>query len=182
MVKVIVIGGGIAGLTCAHRLYSKGVDVDLFEAEATVGGNIKTMNIPMKVGLFCNRVYGDYINDIKIYPKTVDVLKKLNSYSKGIITNTPLDCTENILDKFMIRKFFDVVLTSSDVSHGKPSPDLVIKSCELLNVKPKDVVLVGDTDSDVKAGHAAGCKVIGLNVEANFTIKKISDLLELLEL
>jgi monoamine oxidase len=38
--SVVVIGGGIAGLTCAYRLYSAGVRVRLFEAQERVGGRI----------------------------------------------------------------------------------------------------------------------------------------------
>jgi phosphoglycolate phosphatase-like HAD superfamily hydrolase len=41
--------------------------------------------------------------------------------------------------------------------------------------------LVGDTDSDVKAGRAAGCTVVGLNVAADVTIQRLSGLVELLE-
>jgi phosphoglycolate phosphatase-like HAD superfamily hydrolase len=56
-----------------------------------------------------------------------------------------------------------------------------LKACKYLKVEPKDVILVGDTDSDVKAGRAAGCKVVGINVDADYTIKNISELNFLLE-
>ena len=55
-----------------------------------------------------------------------------------------------------------------------------MKACERLNVDPKDVVLIGDTDSDVKAGRAAGCKVVGINVEADYTIRDLSELTTLI--
>jgi oxygen-dependent protoporphyrinogen oxidase len=40
--RVIVVGGGIAGLTAAYDLASRGVDVTLFEAEDELGGKIRT--------------------------------------------------------------------------------------------------------------------------------------------
>mgnify|MGYP003382119879 CR=1 FL=1 len=40
--KVAVIGGGIAGLTCAWELHKAGVEVELFEREATMGGRMST--------------------------------------------------------------------------------------------------------------------------------------------
>ncbi|MGE3955002.1 MAG: flavin monoamine oxidase family protein [Parachlamydiales bacterium] len=43
--KVVVIGGGIAGLTCAHRLQESGVDVELYEARSRVGGRIFTVTL-----------------------------------------------------------------------------------------------------------------------------------------
>lgn len=43
--KVIVVGGGIGGLTAAHRLSQAGMDVDLYEAKGRIGGRIFTANI-----------------------------------------------------------------------------------------------------------------------------------------
>jgi oxygen-dependent protoporphyrinogen oxidase len=40
--KVGVIGAGIAGLTCAWELHKAGVEVEVFEREATVGGRMNT--------------------------------------------------------------------------------------------------------------------------------------------
>lgn len=40
--RVIVVGGGIAGLTAAYDLASRGVDVELFEADDRLGGKIRT--------------------------------------------------------------------------------------------------------------------------------------------
>lgn len=40
--RIAVIGGGISGLTTAFLLKKKGLDVTLFEAADSVGGNIKT--------------------------------------------------------------------------------------------------------------------------------------------
>ncbi|MEO5761271.1 MAG: FAD-dependent oxidoreductase [Vicinamibacteria bacterium] len=42
MVRVAVIGGGIAGLTCAWELHKAGVEVEVFEREASVGGRMNT--------------------------------------------------------------------------------------------------------------------------------------------
>jgi HAD superfamily hydrolase (TIGR01509 family) len=143
--------------------------------------NLKTMKIPLKVGKFCNNVYGNHVDEIKIFPETKKTLKKLNSYRKSIITNTPNDCTKQILKKFKIENYFEFILTSDNVKIAKPNPEIVIKSCELLKINPYDAILVGDTESDVMAGKAAGCTVVGVNIDADYTIKKISELIEILE-
>ena len=43
--KVGVIGGGPAGLTAAYQLSKQGYAVDLFEADAAVGGMCKTIEL-----------------------------------------------------------------------------------------------------------------------------------------
>ncbi len=138
--------------------------------------NLKKMNLNEEVGTFCTSAYGKHLGAIKIYPDTISTLEKLKGYKTGIITNTPKQCTHQILKNFDIEKYFDIVMTSDQVLRGKPYPDLVFKACSVLNVKPKDVVLIGDTDSDVKAGKSAGCTVVGINIKADYTIKRLSEL------
>lgn len=45
MKQVAVIGAGIAGLTCAYDLARAGVDVTVYEKEATVGGRMRTRSL-----------------------------------------------------------------------------------------------------------------------------------------
>ncbi len=142
--------------------------------------NLNKMKLPEKVGLFCNEVYYKYVDKIKLYPYVKETLEKLESYKKSIITNTPKKCTNQILKNFELEKYFDFVITSSDVSIAKPDPEIVIKSCEKLNVKPETTVLVGDTDSDIKAGKAAGCTVIGVKIKGDYLIEDISKLPDIL--
>ena len=144
--------------------------------------NLKTMDAPLELGLFCNSIYEEYVEDVKIYPETKNVLQKLSMYKKCVITNTPRDSALRILDRFDIRRFFGFVLTSDDVSRSKPDPELVLKSCELLKVHPRNALLVGDTASDVKAGWKAGCKVVGICVDADIRVEKLPDVLEVVEL
>lgn len=47
--KVVVVGGGIAGLTTAYRLQNAGLDVDLYEARNRAGGRIFTVKIDGRI-------------------------------------------------------------------------------------------------------------------------------------
>jgi HAD superfamily hydrolase (TIGR01509 family) len=142
--------------------------------------NLKRNNLPLKVGMFCNKVYSEHLEDVKIYPNVKEVLEKLSNHPKCIITNTPCSCTKQILETFDIAKYFDFIFTSDDVKLAKPDPEIVLLACKKLELEPKDVVLVGDTDSDIAAGHAAGCKVIGVRIKADYFIEDITDLLNIL--
>lgn len=43
--KIVVVGGGLAGLTAGYRLHQKGMDVEVYEARNRVGGRIFSVNI-----------------------------------------------------------------------------------------------------------------------------------------
>ncbi|MBE3121775.1 MAG: HAD family hydrolase [Thermoplasmata archaeon] len=141
--------------------------------------NLKRLKLNPKVAPFCNITYGDHLDYIRIYPDTKSALKQLVSYKKAVITNTPTDCVRQILKKFDITQYFEAIITSDDVLNAKPDPEIVFAACKQLGVTPKTALLVGDTESDVKAGRAAGCIVIGLNIDADITIQRLSELTDL---
>jgi HAD superfamily hydrolase (TIGR01509 family) len=143
--------------------------------------NLERLHLNPDVARFCNITYGDHIEYVTIYSDTKRTLQLLNSYKKAIITNTPTDCAHQILRKFRIEQYFQEIVTSDDVDKAKPDPEIVFKACERLRVDPKTVVLVGDTDSDVKAGRAAGCIVVGLNITADITIQSLSELVAVIQ-
>lgn len=143
--------------------------------------NIEKMGLNQEIANYCNAVYGEHIDSIRIYKDTKATLRTLERYPKAIITNTPKEWTRQILKKFDIERYFTAIITSDDVTMSKPNPEIIFEACNRLNVAPGQVLLVGDTSSDVKAGEAAGCIVVGMNIKADFTIGKLSELTVILE-
>jgi len=52
--KVIVMGGGIAGLCCAYELMKRGHEVVVLEATGRTGGHVRTMHDPLADGLYAD--------------------------------------------------------------------------------------------------------------------------------
>jgi HAD superfamily hydrolase (TIGR01509 family) len=142
--------------------------------------NLKRLKLNPQVAPFCNITYGDHLDYIKIYPDTKGTLEQLASFKKAIITNTPTDCARQILKKFDIAQYFEAIVTSDDVLKAKPNPEIVFTACKRLGVTPNTAILVGDTETDVKAGRAAGCTVVGLNITADIMIQRLSELTDLI--
>lgn len=143
--------------------------------------NLDKMQLEPEIGNFCNTIYGEHVDAVNIYTDTKGTLQKLKMYKKAIITNTPRDCAKQILKKFDIETCFSHLITSDDVRKAKPDPEIIFKACEHLDVSPKTVLLIGDTESDVMAGKAAGCTVVGIGIDADYTIRKLSELTEIVE-
>ncbi len=143
--------------------------------------NIKRANLPLEVGISCSRFYIKHLDKVKLHPEVPHILESFKDVKKGLVTNTPRDCTEKVLKKFDLSKYFDVIVTGDDVSRGKPDPEIIFKACNHLNVDPRETVLIGDTESDVRAGSMAGCYVIGVKVNGDMRIEDISELLDVLQ-
>jgi mannitol-1-/sugar-/sorbitol-6-phosphatase len=52
------------------------------------------------------------------------------------------------------------LVTSSDVTHGKPHPEPYLKAASVLGFPPEDCVVVEDVPSGIRSGKAAGARVI----------------------
>lgn len=123
------------------------------------------------------------IKEIKVIPEARKVLESLRKKLKlGLTTNCDVDYVYKVLEYFDLKKYFDVIITDDDVEKGKPDPEMIIKACKLLGLDKRDVIVVGDEKNDILAGKSAGCIVVGLNIEGDFTIKRLSELEKLIEL
>ena len=57
---------------------------------------------------------------------------------------------------------FDAIVTSDDVAHAKPAPDLYLLACKRLGVAPADALALEDSASGVASAKAAGMTCIAV--------------------
>jgi HAD superfamily hydrolase (TIGR01509 family) len=63
------------------------------------------------------------------------------------------------LEAFHLSQFFDLVVSGNDVANHKPHPEGILKVLETFHVRPEEVLMVGDSLTDIKASRAAGVRV-----------------------
>ncbi len=61
----------------------------------------------------------------------------------------------------------DRLVTSDDIKNGKPDPEPYLKGASLLGVSAKDCVVVEDAPAGIRAGKAAGARVIACRTTAH---------------
>src|SRR5216684_1402815 len=54
------------------------------------------------------------------------------------------------------------LITSTDITHGKPHPEPYLKGAELLALAARDCVVFEDAPAGIRAGKSAGARVIAL--------------------
>lgn len=67
------------------------------------------------------------------------------------------------LEVIGMNSYFDVVVTSDDVTNFKPHPETFLKCAELMGVNPKDCVVFEDGILGIQAAEKAGMMVIDIN-------------------
>lgn len=87
---------------------------------------------------------------------------KQNKYKLGIATSNYRKLTDLVLDKLLIRDFFDSVRTSDEVPSGKPSPDIYLLVAKDLDVEPSRSLAFEDVVHGIMAGLSANMKVCGV--------------------
>src|SRR4029079_13051043 len=64
------------------------------------------------------------------------------------------------LDATGLRDVFTVVVSSDEVAHGKPAPDVYLEAALRLGIAPASCLVVEDSFNGVRAGKAAGMFVV----------------------
>lgn len=83
-------------------------------------------------------------------------LKKLN-LPLAIWTGRNTQAAIELLRTHDLDKYFSPIVGSSCVDVNKPHPEGIIKIAQTWKIAPSTILMVGDHDHDVEAGHAAGC-------------------------
>jgi putative hydrolase of the HAD superfamily len=102
----------------------------------------------------------------ELYPEVFDVLEKLQPrFQLAVISNFD-GRLRFILEHLGISKFFAHVFVSSEIGADKPNLEIYRRALKFVNLKPDQVLYVGDDpDRDWKAAAAAGLSVFELDRE-----------------
>lgn len=101
------------------------------------------------------------MDGVRPYASAGDLLDKLSAKQWAIVTSGTLRVASARM-KHVGLPMPDIFITGDDVKEGKPAPDGYLLAAERLNVKPADCVVVEDAPAGIRAGKAAGMKVIAV--------------------
>ena len=129
--------------------------------------------------------YRQYLKYFTIEPHLVALLEKLRPRFKTAIATNRTDTMDRLLAEFNLSGHFDVVVTSSDVTRPKPSPDVLLKILDYFDFAAYQAVYIGDSWVDESAAQAAAVPMVAYRnreLSADFHIDNLLELEDLLEL
>jgi monoamine oxidase len=129
--KVIIVGGGIAGLSCGYDLMQRGHEVVVLEAAGRAGGHVRTVHDPLADGLYADvgaehfyypgyTLYWKYMQEFGLahidYPRRDNMVRFLNGKlytEKDLQTKanlTQLGFNQREIDFLSERMWWDLAL------------------------------------------------------------------------
>ena len=127
------------------------------------------------------RFYDDHFMDfaqhLTVNPDSRSIFDWLErrGIPSAVITNTPAGLARRILEHAALAP--GALVGGTDVQEAKPAPDMVLRGCELLGVRPSEAVVVGDSDFDRNAARAAGVPFAGFGIEGDVELERLTDLI-----
>jgi HAD superfamily hydrolase (TIGR01509 family) len=78
----------------------------------------------------------------------------------AVASSSHLEVIKEALDATGLKSDFSVVVSSDEVAHGKPAPDVYLEAARRLGIAPAACLVVEDSFNGVRAGKAAGMFVV----------------------
>jgi HAD superfamily hydrolase (TIGR01509 family) len=81
---------------------------------------------------------------------------------KAIATSSSRRLTAACLDPFQLTPRFSFILTSEDITHGKPHPEIYLLAARRFGVPPGEMLVLEDSHNGCRAAAAAGAFTVAV--------------------
>ena len=83
-------------------------------------------------------------------------------YALALASGSERMVVDEVLKLQGLGRSFSAVVTSSDVDHGKPAPDIFLRAAQLLKVPPQSCCVIEDSKPGIEGSLAADMQVIAI--------------------
>ncbi len=157
--------GRILTMDDVEKIKNRGINDDCDAAELLIqenGGDFRKSVIIKKFQeYYLGRNFDGLVKNEKCWIKE-NILKKLKKYKLAIFTGRPKIEAKFGLERFKIKKYFNVIIAKEDVKQGKPNPEGLSKLIKKLKIKNNEAVYIGDNLADLRTAKNADINFIGV--------------------
>jgi beta-phosphoglucomutase len=128
-------------------------------------------------------LYAPHIQPLNGLINFLEELEKAN-IPKAIATSGIIPNINFMFEHIPIQDYFETVIDSTQITHGKPHPEIFLKAAMSVNAVPSNCIAFEDSVAGVRSAKAAGMKVIALTTthaaedlkEAGMVIKDYTEI------
>jgi len=109
------------------------------------------------------RMADRYRAHLPVVPGAVDAVRRLAArWPLGVASSSPSSLIGAVLGRAGLSDSFAIAVSTEEVPHGKPAPDVYLEAARRLGIQPRRCAAVEDSTNGLRAAHAAGCSVIAV--------------------
>ena len=112
------------------------------------------------------RIFERHYTDVNgrhttIYPGVKEALTRLREqrFPLACVTNKSERFTLPLLEMIGLASCFEHVVCGDTLARKKPDPAPLLYACDALKIRPREMLMIGDSVNDTQAARAAGCPV-----------------------
>ena len=109
------------------------------------------------------RMLGAYRERLPLMPGAVEAVRRTAvRFPLALASSSNRELIDTVLDVAGLAPSFRATVSSEEVAHGKPAPDVYLAAARQLGVAPERCAAVEDSHSGIRAAKAAGMRVVAL--------------------
>ena len=109
------------------------------------------------------RLLARYRESLPLMPGAVEAVERLAArWLLGLASSSNREVIDTVLELAGIAHYFRATVSSEEVEHGKPAPDVYLEAARRLGVDPTSCAAVEDSTNGIRSARAAGMRVIAI--------------------
>jgi HAD superfamily hydrolase (TIGR01509 family) len=125
----------------------------------------RELGVPLEAGEIRHRVLERlevaYRDELPLVRGAEAAVRRLaDRWPLAVASSSPRELIELVIEQAGLDGTFDAVVSSAEVTHGKPAPDVYLRACQLLGSNPARSAAIEDSGPGVRSARAAGMAVV----------------------
>jgi HAD superfamily hydrolase (TIGR01509 family) len=109
------------------------------------------------------RMLARYREHLPLIPGATDAVERLAAqYPLGLASSSNRELIDTALDVSGLARYFSATVSSEEVAHGKPAPDVYLEAARRLGVEPSTCCAIEDSHGGIRSAKSAGMRVVAI--------------------
>ncbi|HZC30954.1 MAG TPA: HAD family phosphatase, partial [Gaiellaceae bacterium] len=109
------------------------------------------------------RMLDEYTAQLPLVPGAVDAVRRIAAhFPLGLASSSNRELIDRVLATAGLQPYFAATVSSEEVAHGKPAPDVYLEAAKRLGVDPARCAAIEDSHGGIRSAKAAGMRVVAI--------------------
>jgi HAD superfamily hydrolase (TIGR01509 family) len=109
------------------------------------------------------RMLGAYETELPLIDGAQDAVRRLaGEFRLAVASSSNRPLIDAVLRAAELESYFAATVSSEEVAHGKPAPDVYLEAARRLGAEPAHCAAVEDSHGGIRSAKAAGMRVIAI--------------------